>query len=356
MTDWRTWRQLSAAAIVVLMARAGFAIDSVTRRSTEKPAAGEITAVSQTEIVVTPKVGQPTTVPANDVVDVDYEAASPGLRLGRSQERGGQFAQALESYAQAASESASANANLRGEIEFLQARTTGKVALGDPAQLAAAAAGLQAFLDRNKDHYRYYEAQLFFGEVSLAADNVAGAESAFAAVAASPWTDMQMAGKMGSARILFRQGNAAGAQAIFDEVVAGATGDDPATAARRLEAMLGQAQCLRSQGRHVDAIPVFAKVVHDSSDSDTRLQAEAYIGQGEACLAAGNREKEALTKFLIVDVVPSLAQHGDLHAQALYQLAQLWPSVGQPVRGAEASAKLEQDYPNSEWAKKLSGQ
>ena len=356
MTVRQFWRQVAyAIATVVLTANAGLAIDTVIRRSTTKPAGGEITSVSQTEIVVTPKVGQPTKVPANDVVDVDYEAAPPSLRVARSQERGGQYARALETYAQAAGESPSGNANLHVEIEFLQSRTQGKLALGDPTQLTAAADSLQAFLDRNQDHYRYYEAQQLLGEVRLAADDVDGAEAAFAVVAGAPWIDTQMAGKMGSARIQFRQGNAAAAQSIFDDVVANAQGEDPATAARRLEAMLGQAQCLQAQGHHDEAIPVYATVVHDASESDTRVQAEAYVGQGEAYLAAGDKTKDAITKFLIVDVVPSLSQHSDLHAQALFELAQLWPSVGQPLRGAEASAKLEQEYPNSEWAKKLSG-
>jgi len=356
MNSRSSWIQcVVAMSVAAVVADAALAIDTVLRRSTDRPAAGEITTVSQTEVVVKPKVGEAVTVPANDVLDVDYEAAPPSLRIARSQERGGRFIEALATYAQAASESPTTNANLKSEIEFLQARVQARIAMADPAQMDAAIQQLQGFLSRNKDHYRYYDAQLLLGEVSLAGDNVTGAESAFAVVAGAPWTDVQMAGKLGSARILFRQGNAAGAQTIFDEIVANAGGNDPATAARRLEAMLGQAQCLRSQGRHADAVPIFATIVHDATEHDTRLQAEAYIGQGEAYVAS-NKSKEAITRFLIVDVVPGLAQHGDLHAEALYQLSQLWPTVGQPVRGAEASAKLQEDYPNSEWAKKLGGQ
>jgi hypothetical protein len=56
--------------------------------------------------------------------------------------------------------------------------------------------------------------------------------------------------------------------------------------------------------------------------------------------------------FLHVDVIPSLAQEKDYHAEALYHLAQLWGAVGQPARAAEAAARLEQLYPNSDWARK----
>jgi hypothetical protein len=356
MTVRCNWRQLGTALVLsAFMVQSVLAIDTVTRRSTDRAAAGEITTVSQTEIVVKPKVGDAVTVPANDVVDVDYEVAPPSLRIARSQERGGRFADALAAYKLAASESPTSNAGLKAEIEFLQARTQAKIAMADPTQVAPAIEQLQGFLNRNKDHYRYYDAQLLLGEVSLAGGNTAGAESAFATVAAAPWPDTQMAGKMGTARIVFEQGDAAAAQKIFDEVVANAKGTDAATAARRLEAMLGQAKCLRAQGRNEDAVPIFATIVHDATEHDTRLQAEAYVGQGEAYIAA-NKPKEALTRFLIVDVVPGLAQHGDLHAEALYQLSQLWPIVGQGARGLEASSKLQEDYPNSEWAKKLGGQ
>ena len=86
---------------------------------------------------------------------MDHEVAPLSLR-GDSQERGGQFEKALETYAQAAGESSSGNVNLRAEIEFLQARNQRKTVLGDPNQLTAAADALQAFIGRNKEHYRYY--------------------------------------------------------------------------------------------------------------------------------------------------------------------------------------------------------
>lgn len=344
-----------AGVALGLLGPSAMAVDTVTRRSTGKPVAGQITKVSRTEIVVTPRVGQPVTVPANDILEVDWEGAPPSVRLGRSQERGGQLAQALRSYEQAATENTSTNSNLRTEIEYLQVRVKAKLALADPTQMAAAAETLQAFLNRNRDYYRFYEAQLLLGELGLVAENYSAADAAFATLAEAPWSDLQMAGKIGGARILFDRGDIAGAKAVFDEVAASATGDDPGAAARRLEAKLGQAKCLQTQGRHEEAVPIFDEVVRESSENDTRLQAEAYVGQGTAYAAVGGKAKEAITKFLIVDVVPSLAQHADLHAEALYQLAQLWPTVGQPARGAEASARLEQDYPNSEWTRKLSG-
>ena len=151
---------LAGLALCLLSTAPAAAIDTVTRKSTDKSAIGEIDSVSRTEVVVKPRVGSPTTVPANDIVDVDWEAAPPSLKLGRSQENSGQFDLALKAYQQAVAENTSSNANVRAEIEFSLARVTAKVALGDPTRLADATAKLTAFADTYRDHYRYFEAQL----------------------------------------------------------------------------------------------------------------------------------------------------------------------------------------------------
>ncbi|MFG0335063.1 MAG: hypothetical protein ACF8TS_17030, partial [Maioricimonas sp. JB049] len=65
------------------------AVDTVTRRSTEKIAAGEVTSVSRDEVVVTPKVGSATTIPANDIVKIEWDGAPPALNLAVGQELSG---------------------------------------------------------------------------------------------------------------------------------------------------------------------------------------------------------------------------------------------------------------------------
>lgn len=344
-----------APALAGLLAGPASAIDTVTRKSTpEKPAQGTISSVSKTEVVVTPKVGDPTTVPVNDIVDVDWEAAPPSLKLGRSQEAGGQFDLALKSYQQASTENTSSDANLRAEITFSIARVKAKQALADPALTADAVAELKAFAEANRDHYRFFAAQMLLGEVALASGDLVTADGAFNAVARAPWNDHQMAARIGLARIMLERNDIPGAKAAFDEVAA-ANAVDPVELSRKLEAMLGQAKCLQAQSQHAEAVKILDEVVRQSGGDDTRLQAEAYLRQGESYAALGDHPKQAVMAFLHVDVVPSLALHSDFHAESLYQLAQLWPTVGQPARAAEAAARLEQQYPNSEWTKRLAG-
>lgn len=329
-------------------------LDTVVRRSTEKAAQGVIESVSRTEVVVKPSIGSPVTVPANDIVEVQWKAAPASLSLGRSQEASGQYDLALKSYQEAAAESASANANLRADIQFRLARVQAQLAFGDPQQLPAAMQKLKEFVDSQRDHYDFYDAQLLLGQVALAGDDVATAESAYQAVAGAPWKDYQMAGKIGEARILFARGDMTGAKRAFDEVAA-SNPSSPAEVSRKLEAMLGQAKCLQEDGQHADAVKILDEVVKQCPEGDTRVQAEAYIREGASLVALGENTKQAIMAYLHVDVVPSLAQEADLHAEALYQLSQLWSSVGQPGRSADAASRLQQLYPNSEWTAMLAG-
>lgn len=351
---FRHFPLFAALAGSVLVAASAGAIDTVTRKSTDRSAAGQITAVSRTQVVVTPRVGDAVTVPANDIADVDWEVAPPDVKLGRSQESSGQFDLAVKSFQKASTEFQTANANVRAEIEFLIARATARRAFGDPAQLPDAAAKLKAFAEKNRDHYRYFEAQQFLGDVALAQDDTAAAETAFDELLRSPWTDLQMAGNIGKGRILFSRDDVSGAKQAFDAVAAAAP-KTPAESSRRLEALLGQAKCLQRQSQFAEAVAILDQVVRDSAAGDARLQAEAYLRQGDAYASLGDRTMPAIMAYLHVDVVPALAQQSDFHAEALYHLAQLWPAAGHQDRGAEASARLVDSYPNSEWTKKLTG-
>lgn len=346
----------SAALLTAALLPAGSAraLDTVVRRSTEREAAGTIESVSRTEVVVKPSFGEAVTVPANDIVEVQWEEAPPSFSKGRSQEAGGQYELALASYQEAATESSGRNPNLRADIQFRLARVQAQLAFVDPQKLPAARDELKQFVETQRNHYDFYDAQLLLGDVALAAGDEPTADGAYQVVIGAPWPDYQMAGRIGAARILFSRGDVAEAKEAFDAVAA-ANATTPAEVSRRLEAMLGQAKCLQTTGDHLHAVEVLDQVVKESTAGDTRLQAEAYLRKGESLIALGEDPKQAIQAYLHIDVVPSLAQEADLHAEALYQLWQLWPTVGQPARAAEAQSRLQQLYPDSEWTGKLSG-
>lgn len=168
--NWNTLPRLLGLLVgLALVGSPAWAVDSVTRRSTEKVAAGEITSVTRDEVVVKPKVGSETTVPANDIIKIEWDGAPPALNLSVGQELAGNFANALTGYKESQEAAASSsNSNMKADIQFLVARATARQALQQNEGLDEAATLLDQFIERFRDHYRFYEAQLLRGDVAIA--------------------------------------------------------------------------------------------------------------------------------------------------------------------------------------------
>jgi hypothetical protein len=333
---------------IVAITSAAFAADIVNRKSGGR-AAGKITGGTKTEVTVKP-TGEAVAVPANDIVSVEWDDATADLKLGLSDENGGRFDSALARITKSKSDSSSAGELLKLEFEFLIARITARQAIADPAKRGDAVKLLEAFLKSGSNHFRFYEAVNWLGQVQLAAQDYAAARKTFETLAQSPWNDVKLSAQIANGRILMGENKPDEAAKVFDAAIA-AAGDSPADKARRYEAMLGKARALISQSRHDAALADLDEVTTKAPVNDTPVQAEAYVLQGNA-LAALNRNKEAVLAYLHVDIL--FPRESAYHAESLYHMARLWKTVQAPERGLDAEAKLQSAYPNSEWTKRLS--
>ena len=350
----RTWFPLAILALAMSPVTA-FSIDYVTRRGDEKRVGGEVKTNTRIEVVVFQKVGnKEEKIPANEVTLVEWDGEPAEFGLARGDEFVGNYTKALERLAECADVAKGGDPSLRADIEFFTARVAAKMAIDDPTLAKDAVAKLKGFVTAHRENFRFYEAQALLAEVALRTKDDPIADSAFNALTQSPWPDTQMSGKIGLARVLLASKNTTGAKAGFDAVVA-LDAKTPAALARRQQAMIGQARCLQLLTQHAEALKIIEQVVEQADAEETRTLAEAYLLQGDSLVALGQKEKDAVLAYLHVDVIPALAAEGDLHAEALFHLSKLWGTIGQAARGAEASAKLEQLYPNSDWTKKLGG-
>ena len=350
----RTWFPVAVLALVLSPVTA-FAIDYVTQRGVEKPIGGAVKTITRNEVVVFQTVGsKEQKIPANEVVAVEWGGEPGEFGLGRDDESNGNLIKAMERFTAAAVDAKGASANIRADIDFFIARTAAKMAIADPAQADVAFTKLKAFVTVNRDNFRFYEAQSLLAEVALRTNQAPVADTAFNSLTTAPWPDTKMAGMIGLARVQLAEKKIPQAKTGFDTVVA-MPAATPAEIARRLQAMLGQARCMQLQMQHAEALKVLEQVVDQADADETRTLAEAYLLQGDSLVALAQNPKDAVLAYLHVDVIPSLAAESDLHAEALFQLSKLWGTIGQAARGTEASAKLEQLYPKSEWTKKLSG-
>ncbi len=324
--------------------------DEVYRKSSAKPVRGTVTAVSRQSVTVTPKVGSAQTIPANDIDELRWDGEPAKLVLARSAEKAGRLEQALEGYREALKSLSGSNERVRQELEFLAARAAARLALRDGRNLTQALQQLEAFVRSAGDSYRYYPALQWLGRVALRAGDLEKAKWAFEQLQLAPWPSVRMAAKASlAAQVLVPQKRFAQAEKLLDEVLA----VTPSTDSERLQrwhALLGKAVCLLQQQKAAEALKLVQQVIEEAPAEQTALYAEAYLRQGD-CLQQMGRLKEAVLAYLHVPVL--FPNENEQNAEALYQLAKLWPAVGWPDRGAQARAELESKYPNSPWTRRL---
>jgi hypothetical protein len=329
------------------------AIDTVYRKSTDKRTAGEIIDVSREHVLVKPKVGEASTIPANDIKSIEWEGEPAAMGLARAQLAAGQWELALDNFEAASREVRTDGRHVKADIAYGIASAMGRLALGDPNRRDAAVTQLRTFTEEHANHYRYFDAQLLLGEIQVG-DDPQAAESAFQQVLTAPWEDYQMAANVGLGRTALARGDATTARTAFDMVVS-ADAATPAEKSRVLQAMLGQAACAQQEKQFAQAVEILTHVIHEAAADDTRLLAEAYLRQGDCYATMDEKSKYAVLAYLHLDVIPSLAAEEDLHAEALYKLSELWPQLGHPDRADLAAGKLHALYPESPWTAKLSG-
>jgi tetratricopeptide (TPR) repeat protein len=339
------------AVLTVVHASSLLAIDTVTRKSDGKRFGGTIIEMSKNDFKVKKQTGEPDVIQANDVAAVDWDGAPAEMRLGISDENGGKYESAVQRYTKSRSDAKNPSEALKVEFDYLIARATGRMALADPTKLPAAITALQAVQKSSPEHFRYYETVSLLGQLQIASGNFDGARSTFELLSKAPWGDYKIAAKIASGRILTAENKLDEAAKEFEAAAASAT-DSPADQIRKYEAMLGQARALVMQTKFEEALKILDVVTDKGPADESALQAEAYVLQGDSLQALG-RAKEAALAYLHVDIL--FSRESSFHAAALFNLTTVWKLVQLPDRSAEAEAKLVQNYPNSDWRKKLTG-
>jgi len=354
MPNFRAWLPLLGVSCGLLSLQVSLldAADSIQRRSGGTAVQGDITEITKTEVTIQPtlKTRPIEKIPANDIARVRFDGEPIPLNLLRNTEENGRYEDAIKGYTEHLKE-AGANARLKTDLEFLIARSTAKLALANPARLDESIKLLEAFRKANTTSFRYYEALQLLGAAYAAKKDYSNARTVFALMKQAPWNDYKMGANVAEGRALLAEGKVDEAQAAFASVVS-APATEPADLARRYEAMVGQSACLQKQNKPAAAVKLLDDVVTKISSDEVRIQAEAYVRQGD-CYRELKNPKQAVLSYLHVDIL--FSREVDLHAESLYHLSKLWSEIGQDDRGRDARSRLVADYPNSEWAKMASG-
>jgi tetratricopeptide (TPR) repeat protein len=337
---------------ICLAAAPGWAIDTVKTNKTSLQ--GQVTSVSPSEVVLEKgRAGGPTTqIPVNEVVFIFFEDDPASLREARQEVVKGLYEEAL-----ARLEKITVKESVRPEIgqdvEFYAAYCRAQMALAGSENLIVAGKKLRTFLDKNKDSYHWFKGNETLGDLYVANGSFSAAEKAYDEVAKAPWADYKMRAGVAKGRALLAQEKTPEAAKAFDTVLATAAADELAET-QKMAAKVGKARILALEKKTDDALkllqPIIEKVENEKTDADQfDLLAHAYATSALAKRMAG-RSQEALYDFLRVHLV--YPQTPEPHAEALYNLGQLWEEFHKPDRALEARKLLKEQYQHSSWAKK----
>jgi tetratricopeptide (TPR) repeat protein len=241
---------------------------------------------------------------------------------------------------------------LREEYDYLKLAAAGRAA-STAAEAAAVEEPLAAFLGRNTRTHHFYDGHKLLGDLRALQGKFAPAAEAYAALDRGP-AAIQVRAAAAKAALFQQQGKYAEAIKEFEAAEKVKTSaEDTASAIQKREAALGKARCLALSGKAAEGIAVADGVIRASAPGDKELLATAYTVLGSCQRAAGGKDDDAVISFLTVDLVHNLLPAA--HAEALYNLVELWNAANQPERAREAAQALSTNYPQSPWAAKLAG-
>ncbi len=333
---------LSATAVSTVSA-----VDVVTRRSDNAAYRGKISKSDTTQIVVKRSNGAEEVISSSDIKSVVFDGEPSTLRAARANEKSGALDTALVKLKEIQSSYSGSSKLLKADITYLVARVLGKQALVDPSKADEAIAAIQAFRGANKTNFRYLEATLLEASLHAIKKDAAAGQALLQEVQQSPVKGYQLQAGVDLGRLLLASGDAAGAESSFQDVISKSKGDVSASAAL-YDGMLGLALGLKQQNKTDEAIKTLDEVISAEKPSPaTRTLAEAWLRKGD-CLRQKNQAKAALMAYLHVDVLYS----GEpvQHAEALKRLSELWTPAGHEDRAIDATTRLTERYPNSQWA------
>ncbi len=239
---------------------------------------------------------------------------------------------------------------LQQEVEFLKAYSTAQVSLMSGA-ISARDAGklMSAFISNNQNSYHLYPAIEMFAKLSFAVGAVDFAEKEFAKMTQSKWPEMILRGHFYRGEALNLLGKHDEAKQQFEAILASPNTDDM-TQQYKLLAKSQIAKTMALTGQQAAAIPLLNEIIKVENPDNSELFAYTYNALGTCHLKAGNLNEAALA-FLHTELL--FAGEAEPHAEALYQLALLWPQLEQTDRASRAREGLKSRYRNSYWASKL---
>lgn len=307
---------------------------------------GEITNLSHDEVSITVR-GKAQSVPTNIISRVSFDGEPSSFGRVKEFADQGQWDQA-DTELKTVDPKALKGANSQQDYLYYYALIAGKLALSGQGDLNAAKNNLLKYFSGNKSTHHFYEFCEVTGDIASAAGNFEQAKKAYSEIGKAPFSDYQLKSSYLQGEVALKQNKPDEALPLFEKVKA-ASAPNPASQRYQKLATVAAIRCNIVKGEAKTAVDQLLKLVDESDSTDVALFANIFNTLGEAHLALKEPVNAELA-YLHTDLM--FASDADKHAEALYNLGQLWAQTGNPQRSTDAKARLKQLYGGSAWAKK----
>lgn len=335
------------AAALALALAAGWSsawaqIDRVYTTGADDPVSGSIENVSKSGVTL--KTGQATQqLPADKIRKIMYQGDPAALTRGREFALDGQYEQALEELRTIDAERLP-RAVIKADTEFYRVLSQAKRALAGKSDKAEAVTEALQFARQHSNSWHFFETAKLLGDLALSLDNYDRALSYYGALENAPSRVSQIERSYLTGWVKLKRGDIAAAKEDFEKV-AGIDVQSVEMARLKTLAKAGKALALAREGSGEEAVALGDQLIADLDDTDVEMAARIYNARGASFKASGDTEG-AILAYLHTHLMFSGLP--DAHAEALAQLAELWPEVGHPDRAAEVRQELRQRYPGYE--------
>lgn len=237
------------------------------------------------------------------------------------------------------------------EISFLEAFATGKKALrGDSGFSTTSAEQLvENFVAANRNSYRLVVAVDLYAQLLMANGKIPAARAEFAKLTKSQWPTYVARGHFFEGEAAIHENNLDEAEKSY-RALSNMKSNDAEMNQFRLIAECQLAKLAALKGNADRAVSAIEQIIQNENSDNSKLFAYAYNALG-TCYLMQKELKKACRAFLHTELLYS--SESDAHAEALYNLAKIWPQLKETDRANRAREVLTSRYGNTIWASKL---
>lgn len=231
------------------------------------------------------------------------------------------------------------------EVKYLRALVATKLALSGMGNASTAGGLLKAALEGNPESHHAYQGAELMGDLAMSLGRSDMAISYYNRLSQAPFAELKILAAYKLGDVALTAGKIPEARKQF-ELLMSAKANDTETLRVKSLAEVGLAVCEAKEGKSKEALAKLQELIKTNDSSDQALFARISNAMGLCYEALGQNDQAALA-YLRTDLLFSSSP--ELHAEALYHLAQLLPKVNEPQEGTSARNRLKAKYPASSW-------